>query len=148
MSDAAMYAYIKKLVHSPLKSTRQKKSNKKLQKRLLKRLQKKGRDSKNLLNRTSRGHNLKTMAGRSSLIPSQGSSTRTGPHTAPEKRVQEKRVHHIMLTYNKRNKEKADSNTSSSSSFVVTLHAQAKTKNTYFRDMPAVLAHPDTQSQM
>jgi hypothetical protein len=40
------------------------------------------------------------------------------PHTAPEKRVPEERVHHIMMTYNQRNKEKADSNANSCSSLV------------------------------
>jgi hypothetical protein len=70
------------------------------------------------------------------------------PHTVSEKRVPEKRVHHIMMTYNQRNREKADSNASSCSSLVANLDAQAKTNNTYSRALPAVLAHPDTQAQM
>ncbi len=51
-------------------------------------------------------------------------------------------------TYNQRNKEKADSNTSRCSSLVVNLDAQAKTNNTYSRDLTAVLTHSDTQAQM
>jgi hypothetical protein len=53
-----------------------------------------------------------------------------------------------MMTYNQRNKEKADSNTSSCRSLFVNLDAQPKTNNTYSRALPAVLAHPDTQAQM
>jgi hypothetical protein len=53
-----------------------------------------------------------------------------------------------MMTYNQRNKEKADSNASSCSSLVANLDAQAKTNNTYSRALPAVLAHPDTQAQI
>jgi hypothetical protein len=53
-----------------------------------------------------------------------------------------------MMTYNQRNKEKADSNTNNCSSVVVNLDAQAKTNNTYSRALSAVLAHPDTQAQM
>jgi hypothetical protein len=63
-------------------------------------------------------------------------------------RVPEKRVHHIMMTYNQRNKKNADSNTSSCSSLVVNLDAQAKTNSNYSRALPAVLAHPDTQAQI
>ena len=84
------------------------KNNKKLQKRLLKRLKEKGPRQQNRLNRSSRDHNLKTMVGRS-----YSKSILKYPHTAPEKRVPQKRVHHIMMTYNQRNKEQADSNDTS-----------------------------------
>ncbi len=68
MSDTDMYAYIKKLVHSLLKSTRQKqqkaaeKAAQKSVEKAAQKLQKKGWDSKN------RGRNLETMAERSSLM--------------------------------------------------------------------------------
>jgi predicted ATP-grasp superfamily ATP-dependent carboligase len=52
------------------------------------------------------------------------------------------------MTYNQGNKEKADSNTSSSSSLVTNLDAQAKTYNTYSLALSAALTHHDTQAQM
>jgi hypothetical protein len=95
MSDAVMYAFIKKLVHSLLKSTRQKQ-----QKVVEKTAQK---------------------------------SVEKAPQKAAEKR---QCGHHIVMTYDQRNKEKTGSNTSTCSSLVVN-------PNTY-RALPAVLAHPDT----
>jgi hypothetical protein len=52
------------------------------------------------------------------------------------------------MTYNQRNKEKTDSNSSSCRSLVANLDVQAKTNNTYSRVLPVVLTQPDTQAQM
>jgi hypothetical protein len=135
MSDAAMYDYIKKLVHSLLKSTRkkeQKAAEKAAQKAAEKTAQKaaeKGpRQQKQRPELEDDGWTIVTYS----------KSRRKHPHTVSEKRVSEKRGHHIVMKYNQRNKEKTHSSISSCSSLVV----NPKTHLT------AVLTHPDTKTQM
>ena len=138
MSDAAMYAYIKKLVHSLLKSTWKKqqkaaeKAAKKAAEKAAQKAAEKGpRQQKQRPQLEDDGWTIVTYS----------KSRRKHPHTAPEKRVPEKRGHHIVMKHNQKNKEKANSSISSCSSLVVN-------PNTHSRALPAVLAHPDTQAQM
>ncbi len=138
-----MYAYIKKLVHSTLKSIRQKQ-----QKATEKAAQKDAVKGTRQQKPPQQDQQRPQLEDDDWTIVTYSKSRIKHPHTAPEKRVPEKRVHHIMMTYNQRNKEKADSNSSSCSSLVANLDAQAKTNNAYSRALPAVLAHPDTQVQM
>ncbi len=138
-----MYAYIKKLVHSLLKSIRQQ-QQKAAEKAAQKAAEKEPRQQKPPQQEQQRPQ----LEDDGWTIVTYSKSSLKHPHTAPEKRVPEKCAHHIMMTYNQRNKEKEDSNTSSCNSLVVNLDAQAKTNNTYSRALTAVLAHPDTQAQM
>jgi hypothetical protein len=130
MSDAAMYAYIKKLVHSLLKSTRQK-QQKAAEKAAQKAAEKGPRQQKQRPQLEDDGWTIVTYC----------KSRLQHPHTEPEKRVPEKRGHHIVMKYNQRNKEKTDSSISSCSSLVVN-------PNTHSRALPVVLTHPDTPAQM
>jgi hypothetical protein len=138
MSDADMYAYIKKLVHSLLKSTRQKQ-----QKAAEKAAQKAGeKTAQNVAEKGPRQQKQRPQLEDDDwTIVTYSKSRLKHPYTAPEKRVPEKRVHHIVMKYNQRNKEKVDSSTSSCSSLVVN-------PNTHSRALPTVLTHPDTQAQM
>jgi hypothetical protein len=110
------------------------KRNKKLQKRLLKKLQRR------LLKRLQKKQRPQLEDDVWTIVTYSKSRLKY-PHTASEKRVPEKRDHHIVMKYNQRNKEKADSSTSSCSSLVVN-------PNTHSRVLPVVLAHPDTEAQM
>ncbi len=103
MSDAAMYASIKKLVHSLLKSTRQKQqraaekaAQKAAEKAAQKAAEKGPRQQKQRPQLEDDGW----------MILTHSTSRLKHPHTAPEKRVPEKRGHHIVMKYNQRNKEK------------------------------------------
>ncbi len=138
MSDAVMYAYIKKLVHSLLKSTRskqQKVAEKAAQKAAEKAAQKAAEKGPRLQKQRPQ------LEDDGWTIVTYSKSRIKHPHTSPEKRVPEKRDHHIVMKYNQRNKEKADSSISSGSSLVVN-------PNNHSRALPDVLAHPDTQAQM
>jgi hypothetical protein len=108
MSDAAMYAYIKKLVHSLLKSIRQKQ-----QKAAEKAAQKAAKKGPRQQKPPQQDQQRPQLEDDGWTIVTYSKSRLKYPYTAPEKRVPEKRVHHIMMTYNQRNKEKADSNTRS-----------------------------------
>jgi hypothetical protein len=97
MSDAAMYAYIKKLVHSLLKSTRQKQqkasektAQKAAEKATKKATEKRPRQQKQRPQLEDDGWTIVTYS----------KSRLKHPHTAPEKRVPEKRGHHIVMKYN------------------------------------------------
>jgi len=96
MSDAAMYAYIKKLVHSLLKSTRQKQqkaaekaAQKAAEKAAQKAAEKGPRQKKQRPQLEDDGWTIVTYS----------KSRLKHPHTAPEKRVPEKRGHHIVMKY-------------------------------------------------
>jgi hypothetical protein len=112
------------------------KSNKKLQKRLLKKL-----SEKTAQKGAEKGPRQQKQSPQLEdddwTIVTYFKSRLKHPHTVPQKRVPEKRDHHIVMKYNQRNKEKTDSNTRSFISLVVN-------PNTHSRDSPVVLAHPDT----
>jgi hypothetical protein len=122
MSDAVMYAYIKRLVHSLLKSIRQK-QQKVAEKAAQKTAEKGPRQQKP----PQQDQQRPQLEDDDWTIVTYSKSRLKHPHTVSEKRVPENHVHHIMLTYNQRNKEMTDSNT---------------------RALPTVLAHSDTQAQM
>ncbi len=137
MSDTDMYAYIKKLVHSLLKSTRQKQQNaaeKAAQKSVEKAVQKVA--EKGLRQQKQRPQ----LEDDGWTIVTYSKSRLKHPHTVPEKRVPEKRGHHIVMTYNQRNKEKADSNIISCNSLVV----NPNTHSSCFACCPHTSRHTST----
>jgi hypothetical protein len=143
MSDATMYVYIKKLVHTLFKSIRQK-QQRAAGKAARKTAEKGPRQQKP----PQQDQQRPQLEDDDWTIVPYSKSRLKHPHTVPEKRVLQKRVHHIMMQCNQRNKEKTDSNTNSSSNLVANLDAQAKMNNTYSRVLTVVLTHPDTQAQM
>jgi hypothetical protein len=108
MSDVTMYAYIKKLVHSLFKSIRQKQ-----QKAAERAAQKPAEKGPRQQKPPQQDQQRSQLENDGWTIVTHSKSRLKHPYTESEKRVPEKRVNHIMLTYNQRNKEKADSNTRS-----------------------------------